>query len=85
VLGAVLAGGAKPAMEMLVLTAIARLVLHFRVSLPGSPVSHLLVLPFRDLLSVSLWLWGFATRRVQWRDDRYHVHRDGSVQLVARV
>jgi hypothetical protein len=42
-------------------------------------------LPLRDLLSLGLWVWGFATRRVYWREDLYRVTRDGSVQLIART
>jgi hypothetical protein len=32
-----------------------------------------------------LWAWGFVTRQVRWRDDRYRVTRDGSVQPVVRI
>ena len=46
---------------------------------------RLIVLPARDTLSLVLWVWSFVTRRVQWRDDRYEVGRDGSAQLVVRL
>src|SRR6202034_2224878 len=44
-----------------------------------------LALPFRDVLSLGLWVWGFATRRVHWREDRYSVSRDGSAHPVVRI
>jgi hypothetical protein len=36
------------------------------------------------MLSLTLWAWAFATRRVQWRDDSFDVARDGSVDPVVR-
>jgi hypothetical protein len=47
-------------------------------------VSQLFALPLRDTLSFALWGRGFVTRHVYWRDDHYHVTRDGSAQLAAR-
>lgn len=84
-LGAVLAGGAAPAVGMLAVTAIARLLLHVSVRRPGSTSMQLAALPLRDLLSLGLWAWSFVTRSVHWREDHYHVTRDGSVQPVVRI
>jgi ceramide glucosyltransferase len=84
-IGAVLAGGTWPSLLLVGLTALARAVLHWKVRAPGEPVVHLLALPLRDALSVVLWAWGFVTRRVHWRDDRYRVTRDGSAQPVVRI
>jgi hypothetical protein len=42
----------------------------------------LLLVPFRDLLHFGLWIWSFATRRVQWGDDHYEVSRDGAAQPI---
>lgn len=85
-LGAVLAGGAGPTIAMLAVTAIARILLHLSVrKTAGSPMLQLAVLPLRDLLSLSLWAWSFVTRGVQWREEYYHVTRDGSAQPVVRV
>jgi ceramide glucosyltransferase len=83
-LGALLAGGAAPAVGMLAVTALARVLLHLSLRTPGSAPWRLVVLPLRDVLSLSLWAWSFVTRRVHWRDDRYRVTRDGSVQPVVR-
>jgi ceramide glucosyltransferase len=84
-LGAVLAGCALPAITLLAVTALARLVLHLRVRGADLPPAHqLMMLPLRDVLSVALWMWGFATRRVQWRADSFHVARDGSADPVVR-
>jgi ceramide glucosyltransferase len=82
--GSLLAGGAAPALAMLGITAAARVMLHLAVRKPGSALSHLLVLPFRDTLSFALWGWSFVTRRVHWRDDYFQVTRDGAVQPVVR-
>jgi ceramide glucosyltransferase len=82
VLGTLLAGGAAPAVGMLVVTALARVLLHLLTRTRGSPPFHFIVLPLRDVLSLGLWAWGFVTRRVHWRDDRYQVTRDGSVRPV---
>ena len=84
-MGAVLAGGARSAIAWLTLTALARGMLHLRRPDGGLPtVRQLLVLPLRDALTVGLWAWGFATRRVHWRHDSFHVTRDGSADPVVR-
>jgi ceramide glucosyltransferase len=80
--GCLLAGGAWPALAMLVITALARVVLHWTARRRRSSPAHLLALPLRDGLMLALWAWGFVNRRVHWRDDRYRVTRDGSVQPV---
>jgi ceramide glucosyltransferase len=83
--GCMLAGCAFPAITLLAVTAIARIMLHLRVRGTHFPPAHqLMVLPVRDMLSLVLWVWGFATRRVQWRDDSFDVARDGSADRVVR-
>ena len=67
------------------LTALARTVLHLFMRRPGSAPFQLAVLPLRDALSLGLWAWSFVTRHVHWREDRYQVTRDGSVQPVVRI
>jgi ceramide glucosyltransferase len=84
-LGVLLAGCAAPAVGMLAVTALARVTLHLSTRVPSSQPFQLLILPLRDVLSLGLWVWGFATRRVYWREDLYRVTRDGSVQLIART
>jgi ceramide glucosyltransferase len=85
VLGVVMTGGAATAVRMLALTAVARISLHFKTRNPGAPALQLTVLPLRDVLTVGLWAWSFATRRVQWRNDHLRVSRDGSVLPVVRA
>jgi ceramide glucosyltransferase len=80
-LGALLAGGAAPAVGMLWVTVFTRLTLHGALR-RGSCVWQIAVVPIRDTLSLGLWLWSFITRRVHWREERYRVTRDGSVQLL---
>jgi ceramide glucosyltransferase len=83
--GVVLSGGAAAAVAMLLLTAAARVLLHFTARSEGSRARQLLALPLRDALSVALWSWSFATRRVHWRNAHYQVNRDGSVLPVVRL
>lgn len=85
VLGTLLAGCAAPAVGMLALTGLARVTLHLSTRVPSSNRLQLLILPLRDVLSLGLWVWSFATRRVYWREGLYRVTRDGSVQLIART
>ncbi len=83
-LGAALAPGA-PALALLAIAGLARLVICLTARSTASPVTRCLLIPVRDLLSVCLWAASFATRRVHWRDGRYRVARDGSAQLVVRI
>jgi ceramide glucosyltransferase len=84
-LGCALSRGAWPAVVLLAVTALARIVLHLRVRSTVSSIARdFAVLPLRETLSLSLWAWGFVTRRVHWRDDRLCVTSDGSVQPVVR-
>jgi ceramide glucosyltransferase len=84
-LGALLSGGASITLAMLAVTATARTLLHFKMRTDGQWARQLLALPLRDVLSVVLWVWGFVTRSVHWRDDLYLVNRDGSVLPVMRA
>jgi ceramide glucosyltransferase len=84
-LGALLGRGTAPVVGMFAVTALARVVLHLSARRPGSAPFQFAVLPLRDVLSLSLWAWSFVTRRVHWREDRYRVTRDGSVQPVVRI
>ncbi len=83
-LGALLAAGASPALTLLAVTVIARLMLHF-AACRGGPARwrDLWALPVNDGLGFALWCWGFATRRVQWRQAHYRIARDGSVHLIS--
>ncbi len=81
-LGTLLAGGARPAVMLFGATVLARAMLHHAVRGPNSALWHLLVLPLRDGLGLALWAWGFVGRSVQWRDDRYQVVSDGSVNPI---
>ncbi|HTV97357.1 MAG TPA: bacteriohopanetetrol glucosamine biosynthesis glycosyltransferase HpnI [Steroidobacteraceae bacterium] len=84
--GAVISNGAWPAVVLLAVTALARIMLHFRMRATQRNITRdLVLLPLRDVLSVALWGWGFVTRSVHWRDDRLRVTRDGSVQPVVRI
>jgi len=74
--------GAAPAAAIFSATAVASTLIHFNARRPGASASVLLLVPFRDLLHFGLWIWSFATRRVQWGDDHYEVSRDGAAQPI---
>jgi ceramide glucosyltransferase len=84
-LGVLMAGGAAPAVGMLCLSALARIMLHMSVRRAGSSPLQIALLPVRDTLSFLLWVCGFFTRSVHWREERYRVGRDGSVHLVENL
>jgi ceramide glucosyltransferase len=84
-LGCLLAGGAWPALAMLGVSILARILVHLSARERGSSWLHLLALPLRDLLSLGLWLRGFMTRHVRWREVNYRVGRDGSAEPVVRI
>ncbi len=70
--------GAAPAAAIFSATAPGEHADSLQPRRPGAPASVLLLVPFRDLLHFGLWIWSFATRRVQWGDDHYEVSRDGA-------
>jgi ceramide glucosyltransferase len=74
--------GAAPAAAIFSTTAVASTLIHFNARRRGASASVLLLVPFRDLLHFGLWIWSFATRRVQWGDDHYEVSRDGAAQPI---
>jgi ceramide glucosyltransferase len=74
--------GAAPAAAIFFATAVASTLIHFNARHPGAPTSVLLLVPFRDLLHFGLFIWSFATRRVQWGDDHYEVSRDGDAEPI---
>lgn len=80
--GALLAGCTPAVLVLLTVTLAARLMLHLLARRAGSAALQLVLLPFRDLLTLALWSWSFVTRRVRWRNDDYLVARDGSVLPV---
>lgn len=77
-----LSRGTALAAALFGVTALARLAVHLRARPPGASPLRLLLVPLRDALHLSLWIWSFASRRVQWRDDHYRVSRDGAARPV---
>lgn len=74
--------GAAPAAAIFSATVLASMLIHCDARRPDASASVLLLVPFRDLLHLALWIWSFATRRVQWGDDQYEVMRDGAAQPI---
>jgi ceramide glucosyltransferase len=83
VIGCVLAGGTRLALSLLVATLVSRLMLHLAVQAPQRSWSRLWAIPLADALGFALWCGAFLTREVQWRQGRYRVARDGSVQPIS--
>jgi len=84
-IGTCLSRGAPAALVMLGIAALARFLLHLQTRQAGTTAAHLLIVPFRDMLSLILWGISFRNRRVRWRDDHFEVTADGSAELVVRV
>ncbi len=86
-LGCALAGGTPLALSLLGATLLLRLMLHLTVQSPARsrsrPWSRLWAVPLADALGFALWCGAFVTREVQWRQGRYRVARDGSVQPLS--
>ena len=80
IIGCLLAGASAATLAMLAVTAIARLMIHSAprnsYSLPG----QLGLAALSDMLGFVLFCWSFAGRRVHWRDARYLIARDGTIQ-----
>jgi ceramide glucosyltransferase len=90
VLGCVLAGGTPVTLSLLAATVVLRVMLHLAARAPGptgsAPArywSQLWAIPLSDALGFALWCGAFVTREVQWRQGRYRVARDGSVQPIS--
>ena len=88
--GCVLADGAELARWLLAATVLLRVLLHLATHAPGPAGSaaprrwsQLWAVPLADGLGFALWCGAFVTREVQWRQGRYRVARDGSVQPIS--
>jgi ceramide glucosyltransferase len=84
-LEAILSRGATGSVITLTITALARVLILLGARPAVMRPLRLFLFPFRDCLSLALWIWSFTTRRVQWRDDCYQISRDGSAQPVERI
>jgi ceramide glucosyltransferase len=82
VCGALLAGFSSPALALLGATLILRLALGATVAHSRPFLAWWWLGPVSDFLGFALWCWGFASRRVHWKQARYRVARDGSVQPI---
>jgi len=77
-LGVLLSRGDSVAWALLAITAAARLLLHLKRRQSHASSAQIALVPVRDCLSLVLWVWSFTNRRVKWRNEHYHVSRDGS-------
>lgn len=82
--GAALAQFRVVAATLLVITAAARLVLHYFAA-RGSfrrRWRDVALLPLRDALLAVLWIWSFRRREIVWREQRFGIGQDGSLHRV---
>jgi ceramide glucosyltransferase len=82
-LATVLAAGSATTLAMMAVTALARFMISSTPRRRHSPIAQLWLVAFNDLFVFALWCWSFTTRRVQWRQTRYRVARDGTAQPIA--
>lgn len=82
-LGCALAGGTTITLALLAATVVLRLMLHLAARAPTRSWPQLWAIPLADALGFALWCGAFVTREVQWRQGRYRVARDGSVQPIS--
>lgn len=82
-IGCALANRTPLTLHLLAMTAALRLMLHLAAQPTVRPWSRLWAIPLADALGFALWCSAFLTREVQWRQDRYRVARDGSVQPIS--
>jgi len=80
IIGSFLARGSTATLAMVAVTAIARLMLNSAPRNSHSLPVQLGLAALSDMLGFVLWCWSFATRRVHWRDMRYRIARDGTIQ-----
>jgi ceramide glucosyltransferase len=81
-LASLLAGGSRLTLTLLVVTAAARFMLDSTARKTRPFSAQLWLVALNDLLTFSLWCWGFVTREVQWRQARYRVARDGTAHPI---
>lgn len=89
-LGCLFADETPLTLWLLAVTVLLRVLLHMAAHAPGPagsaparPWSQLWAIPLADGLGFALWCGAFVTREVQWRQGRYRVARDGSVQPIS--
>jgi hypothetical protein len=81
-IGSLLAGFSTLALALLGATVVARLLLASLVARTSAVLTPWWWGLIGDFLGFALWCWGFASRRVHWKQARYRVARDGSVQPI---
>ena len=89
-IGYVLTDGDRLTLCFLAATMLLRVLLHLATHAPGPTGSasvrrwsQLWAIPLADGLGFALWCGAFVTSEVQWRQGRYRVARDGSVQPIS--
>jgi ceramide glucosyltransferase len=82
ILASLLAAASPATVTMLLITIAARFMINSRPRRVWPVFAQLWLVALNDLLTFSLWCWGYATRQVRWRQARYHVARDGTAHPI---
>jgi ceramide glucosyltransferase len=79
-IGAALLGFSLPALGVVVIAILARLILKFRIDRALSRSgTGLWLFPLRDMLSFGVFVAAFFAGRVDWRGSRFRVRADGEL------
>lgn len=85
-LAVIAAKAALWSLGLLIVVGILRLAVAFAVGKgvlkDAHLLSHLWLLPLRDLIAVGVWIASFAGHTVTWRGDRFHL-KDGRLTRVS--
>jgi ceramide glucosyltransferase len=82
IVASLLARGSPVTLAMVMITALARLMINSEPRKSRSLLAQLWLVALNDLLGLALWCWSFMTRRVHWREARYRVARDGTLEPI---
>lgn len=74
-----LLSGTALSCAVLGVAALLRTVLHYEAKAAFAPGIHATpwLIPMRDLLGCAIWASSFFGKRVQWKNDAYHLHAGG--------
>jgi len=77
-----LSAGAPACIAAASITAVCRLMIHIAMRADDVTPGRVALIAVRDALTFALWIWSFTSRRVQWREDSFHIRDDGSAQRI---
>ncbi len=77
--------GSASAWLLLLLALVARaavaLMIGYGLLADRQVLRDLLLLPLRDCFGLALWVWSYASDTIEWRGERFRVHRGKLVRI----